>query len=198
MKPVSTELDAINTMLSVIGEAPVNTLTGTLPADVALAYNTLEEVTREVQLTGWHFNTEENYPLLPKPGSGEIHLPANVVEVTLIDPDSRDIVQRGRKLYDRANHTYKFTETVEASILSVLPFDELPEVFRWYVTVRASRKFQDKAVGSSEQHGYTAEDERHARAGAVASDMQCARPSAAKGNAASFISGWTVGKVLER
>ena len=59
---VSTELDAVNAMQSGIGEAPVNSLTaGQLPADVAVAVNTLREIIREVQLESWHFNTEDDY-----------------------------------------------------------------------------------------------------------------------------------------
>ena len=54
----TTELEAVNTMLSMIGEAPVNSLTGTLPLDATIAKNTLTEISREVQAAGWHYNTE--------------------------------------------------------------------------------------------------------------------------------------------
>ena len=40
----TTELEAVNTLLHTIGEAPVNSLTGTLPIDATLANNTLSEV----------------------------------------------------------------------------------------------------------------------------------------------------------
>ena len=53
----TTELEAVNTLLHTIGEAPVNSLTGTLPIDATLANNTLSEVSREVQSAGWHWNT---------------------------------------------------------------------------------------------------------------------------------------------
>ena len=33
----TTELESVNTMLSMIGEAPVNSLTGTLPLDGTIA-----------------------------------------------------------------------------------------------------------------------------------------------------------------
>ena len=49
----TTKLMAVNTMLSVIGEAPVNTLAATSQtADVILAQNLLDEVSREVQAAG--------------------------------------------------------------------------------------------------------------------------------------------------
>ena len=53
----TTHLEAINTMLSTIGEAPVNSLTGSLPTDASMAKNILDEVNREVQSGGWKFNT---------------------------------------------------------------------------------------------------------------------------------------------
>ena len=53
----TTQLEAVNTMLSTIGEAPVNSLTGSLPVDASMAVNILNEVNREVQSAGWKFNT---------------------------------------------------------------------------------------------------------------------------------------------
>ena len=40
----TTDLEAVNTILSAIGEAPVNTLTGTLPIDATQAQNLLKEI----------------------------------------------------------------------------------------------------------------------------------------------------------
>ena len=45
----TTELEAINIMLAAIGEAPVNKLTGTLPVDVKIAQNLLNEQSKSVQ-----------------------------------------------------------------------------------------------------------------------------------------------------
>lgn len=194
---VSGELEAINTMLSVIGERPVNSLMDALPADVSLAQSILAETTREVQLNGWHFNSEENYTLL-RNSKGEIILPPGIFRVSLTEPDSRDVVQRGNRLYDRENHTSIFTEDVEATIHTILAFDALPEAFRWYVTVRAARKFQDRAVGSSELHSFTEADEMRAKITAEREDTEVARTSMAKGEATTFISGWTPASVLRR
>ena len=54
----TTELESIHIMLAAIGEAPINSLTGTLPVDARLAQSTLTEVSKEVQSEGWSFNTE--------------------------------------------------------------------------------------------------------------------------------------------
>ena len=53
----TTKIESVNTMLSTIGESPINTLTGTLPVDATLAINILDEVNREVQAQGWKFNS---------------------------------------------------------------------------------------------------------------------------------------------
>lgn len=71
---------------------------------------------------------------------------------------------RGRKLYDRMNHTYKFDVDLEARVVFGLDFTELPESARHYITYRAARKFQDNSVGSTELHQYNERDEMIARA----------------------------------
>ena len=60
----TTELESINIMLAAIGEAPVNSLTGTVPVDVRLAQSTLTEVNKEIQSEGWSFNTEIDVTLV--------------------------------------------------------------------------------------------------------------------------------------
>ena len=54
------ELPAINQILAAVGQAPVTTLDQPNP-DVAIAYDTLLQVSREVQSEGWTFNREEHY-----------------------------------------------------------------------------------------------------------------------------------------
>ena len=195
---VSTELDAINIMLSTIGETPINSLTGVLPGDVALARNTLAAVVKEVQLTGWHFNTEEDYPM-PLLATGEIRIPPNVAAAYPPEGDiSLDVIIRGDRIYDRTNHTFIFTEPLTLTVKLILPFDEMPEAFKWYATVKAARRFQEEAVGSGELAGFTERHEMEARIIAEREDNLYARPSLARGQAATFLDGWNVGQTLER
>jgi hypothetical protein len=158
----TTELAAVNAMLLAITEAPVNTLTGLVTTDVATAKRLLSEETVAVQSKGWTFNTEFDYPLSPDI-SGEVTIPKNTARV---DVDSRhdiDVVQRGSRLYDRKNHTYTFSDKLSCTIVLLLPFEELPQSARYYVTIRAVRKFQSKVIGSETSDGYNAEDERDAK-----------------------------------
>ena len=73
------ELPAVNQILQSCGQAPVTTLDQTNP-DVAIAYQTLLEVSREVQAEGWSFNKELNYDMLPD-SNNEILIPNNMLQI---------------------------------------------------------------------------------------------------------------------
>jgi hypothetical protein len=192
----TTELEAVNTMLSVIGETPVNTLSGQMVTDAVIAKNVLNEISREVQSEGWHFNTEDDYPLTPN-SDGEIVLPKNCVRVHVASRSSLDVVQRGTRLYDRTNHTYRFTSTVHADVVFLLPFEEMPEAARRYVTIRAARVFQDRVVGAGTLHDFNVMDEARARGILVDAESITANVNMISGPD-NFLSGWSISKVLER
>jgi len=64
----TTELEAVNVMLSSAGEAPLpvgTDLSVATASDVVVALNILRNSTREVQSMGWKFNTEFGYQLVP-------------------------------------------------------------------------------------------------------------------------------------
>jgi hypothetical protein len=161
----TTKLRALNTLLANIGAAPVNSV-DTPSADVALALATLDEASISVQNYGWHFNTEDDYPMTPD-SSGFIALPDNVILVDVDvanNPNDLDVVVRGNRLYDRANHTYVFTEGLKARIVRALEWEDLPQAARTYIMILAARMFQDRAVGSEKHHGFTLRDEQMALA----------------------------------
>lgn len=159
----TTELEAVNLMLAVIGESPLSSLDDSTVVDAVLARNVLSEVSRAVQTKGWHFNTETEFPLLPDASTKEISVPTNCLRVVTTYPTSDvDAVHRGKRLYDRKNHTYQFTKTVTVDMVVVLPFDELPETARHYIAVRASRVFQARTVGSETLYSFSKQDEQDA------------------------------------
>ena len=151
----TTELEAVNAILASVGEAPVVSLDDSF-TDAQLARQLLAQESRRVQSSSWHFNTEVGVTLTPD-HEGFIWLPANTFRVLIAD--NRDIVQRGRRLYDRANHTYVFTEEITADLVVGLPFDELPESLRLFLTIRAGRRFQDRLQGDRVLHEFQAQDE---------------------------------------
>lgn len=159
----TTELQAVNTMLSAVGEPPINNLDGNKNADAAIARNILTEISREIQAMGWHFNSQNKVTFSPDSSTKEIALAENIVRIDMDDTgsssDQRDITQRGPKLFDRTNNTYEFTKDVTAKVVFVLDWDELPEPVRRYITVKSARVFQDRMVGSEKHHSFSQEDE---------------------------------------
>lgn len=188
-----TELEAINIMLGTIGEAPVNTLAATETlTDISIAQQVLREVTIAVLDTGWHFNTEINWPLPPTVPSKEIALPANCLRVdTAARSKQFDVVQRGTRLYDRGNRTYAFPTTIYVTMVLLLPFAEIPQAARSYITIRAARIFQARSVGSQLLAAFTEADENTARAALRRADSNNADNNILTGN-------WSVARVLQR
>lgn len=160
----TTELEAVNIMLSVIGESPISSLAaGSAVADAVTAQQTLSEVNRAVQSKGWHFNTEKEFTLTPEAFTGEVRVPSNTLRVdTVTDDREIDVVLRGQRLYDRKNHTYSFTKSLKVDLVVLLPFEEIPETARHYVTIKAARVFQSRTVGAETLFSFTQIDERDA------------------------------------
>lgn len=156
----TTELEAINQMLSVIGESPVNTVEDTGIIDAVVARQILNQSSRDTQVVGWHWNTEIDFPLTQSFPEGELLLPPNTLKVDTTGADeSLDLVQRGNRLYDRKNHTFAVKKDVLVEIVLFLPFDELPEAARSYIAMRAARVFQERMVGSDTLWRFNANDE---------------------------------------
>lgn len=160
----TTELQAVNSMLYTIGESPVSSVADNGVVDAATALSTLQEVSREVQARGWHFNTEEGYRLMPTYPDGEIRLPDNVLRVDAVVNGARDlnVTSRGKRLYNKKNHSYRFKKAVTVNMVVLLDFEDLPEFARGYIGTRAARIFQTRTVGSAELNSFSANDEARA------------------------------------
>ena len=159
----TSKLDAINSMLIGIGEAPVNTLNSGLQ-EAEIAAILLDNVSREVQSACWSFNTDLRYKLSTN-SAKEILLPSNtlVVDTTKLKRDyNTDVIERNGKLYDRTKNSFEFDAEVEVDITYLFEFEEIPEVARRYITLRAGRKFQENILGSSEMTQLQFKDEQTA------------------------------------
>jgi hypothetical protein len=187
----STELDAVNVMLSVIGEAPVSSLDIPGFVDVDLAKQILDETSVEIQSMEWECNSEKDYTLTPD-NSSYIQLPTNILKLDITaDFDSKyRPVQRGTRLYDKLNHTFVWTEPVTVDILWLLPYTDLPESLRRYITIAAARRFQKRYFSSSDVDRFTQEDEFRARAECVAADVDVADYN--------MMDNYTVSRTLDR
>lgn len=157
----TTKLEAVNTMLSAIGESPVSSLSSGL-VDAELAISILDATSREVQSKGWHFNREYSFSITPTT-AGEIILPVNCLKVDGIEQNiDLDLVQRGRKMYNRRSHSFVVGKSVAVDMVVLLDFEEIPEAARNYITVRAARIFQNRTVGSDTLNGFEVADEQTA------------------------------------
>ena len=146
----TSELEAVNECLENIGQSPVSTLSGDLGVDTQIALNFVRKVNRELQSRGWHWNTEENYKLNPT-SDGDLLIPSNTLSVdTTGESKFKDLVARGRRLYDRQTHSYTFDSPVYVTLVVGLPFDEIPETARRYIALRAARIFEDRIDGQSD------------------------------------------------
>jgi hypothetical protein len=187
---MTTETEAVNSMLAAVGEAPINTLLGDLPAAIQIAVDLLRDTSRQVQLKGWNFNTEEEYELA-RNGDDEVELPGNTLKVDLTQASGDiDLVQRGLFLYDRKNHTYELDENPECTITFFLSWDELPEAARNYIKIKAARIHQDNTVGSESHHRYTQQNEVEAYATMMEAD--------AEAEDATIFDNWDVGSIVSR
>ena len=158
----TTELEAVNTILSTIGEAPLSTLTGSLPVDGTTAKNILNEISREVQSAGWHFNTQYKVDLT-RDTSNKVPIGTDVVRVELsnrYDKSSYDVVQRGNYLFNLAKNSDIFDQDfTENTLIYLLQFEDLPEQARRYITIRSARVFHDRTLGANTLHKFSSEDE---------------------------------------
>ena len=168
----TTELECINIMLAAIGEAPVNSLTGTVPVDVRIAQSTLTEINKQVQSEGWSFNTELDVTLT-RDANNNVVLGTDVlrVDAQTHDHPSIDPIQRGLKLYDRKKNTFVFDEDLKCTVVYFRSFDELPEQARSYMTIKAARIFVDRLVSDQSLRTYTQEDEIRARSVLMETDL---------------------------
>ena len=162
---LTSELEAVNKVLRMMGEAPVNSLEGQFGL-ARQANDTLKEVSKTIQAEGWSFNTDYERTL-ERNSSKEINLSSDISRVK-IDPyeyPDNEVVQRGLKLYDRRKNTSIFEEDLTADVTYFLEWTDLPEHARQYIMTKAGRTLQEQILGSADlsQINITAEAEARAQ-----------------------------------
>ena len=143
--------------------------------DVAIALNTLREVSREVQAEGWTFNKEFNYPITPN-NNNEVIIPNNVLQIDLNRDDvtnmNRDSVNRGGKLYDRTAHSYIWEdETVYVDITWYFDWENIPTPIQAFIVARAASIVSSRIIGDSNQYQMLQQKEAFARS--MALEYEC-------------------------
>lgn len=140
------ELDAINDILSSVGEAPVNTLEGDSNLDVVNARRILAKINRQEQTKGWTFNIDEGATLRPDVFTKLITYSQDFLLVQ--SAGGTIYVNRGGYLYDRVARTDQFSSTVNVNLIRLVSYEEMPEAFKEYIVARASKQFNIRFFGA--------------------------------------------------
>ena len=93
---------------------------------------------------------------------------------------------RGKKVYDRLNQTSKFPASsgvtqIEADVIWMLSWDDSPEVYNRYTTIRSARVFSTRVLGSDSVTQFTAIDEEAAMTELMRVEMLQANANALTG-----------------
>jgi hypothetical protein len=110
---------------------------------------------------GWHWN-RETHDLSPDV-NGYLVLPANTLRVDTINDDKPiDVIQRGLRLFDRTANSYVFDQTLTLEIIVALDYEDLPFAAKNFITYRAARMFEQRALGSETLQKFNEKDEQRA------------------------------------
>ena len=193
-------LEAVNRVLQMLGEAPVNSLQGQfgLAKQAEVAMN---DVSRTIQTEGWSFNTDLEKKF-ERNSSNEIELSSNVSRVVVdnLEYPDIDVVQRGDKLYDRRKNRYTFDEDLIVDMTTILEWDLLPEHARQYITIKAGRQLQEAIIGSSDLTKLNLTQELEARSAFLEEETSKTEHSMLRGNLnrTSPINTYIPSRTLER
>ena len=183
-----TELEAINTLLSVIGEAPIDSLSDITIneiTDSALARKALNEVSRDVQSEGWSWNTDRGVQL-NKDSANEFKVAPSTLKVVFDSFGSMPYVMRGLRVYDRSRQSYDMTDVDSLTanqVVTQLDWEDMPHAAQQYITIRAARIYSDRFLNSDAIYVYTSNDEQYARSMLIRSEEREGGDNMLYGNA---------------
>ena len=126
--------------------------------EVSFIYNLLTEVNKDVQNEGWICNTERHVKV-SSDDNNHIEIPANYLRYDAYDgltDRTLDTVRRKKNvsgtdkylLYDLVDHTYEFTNDLYLDIVYLWPYEDLPNVFKRYITYRAAVRAATQLVSN--------------------------------------------------
>jgi len=185
---LTTELEAVNTLLASIDEAPVSSLALAGLYPLQKAKETLSEACRAVQVMGWAFNTEDGASLSPDV-AGLVNLPGNTLRFTPDPNQAFRAIARGLALYNLDTRSSVFPSAVKGTLVVLLPWDSLPEAARFYIVIRAARTLQGRSPVADSTYRYTEADEQ-------AASLALSTEEAETSTHNMLTDSWSVGSVL--
>lgn len=140
-----TELDAVNNIIGTIGESPIDTLDDLSNVDAINALRILRDNSRREQARGWSFNIIPELTLNPDNRTKKI--PWNSNYLSLKGLNDEKLVRKDTYIIDLKTDTREFEAPITAEAVIFMPFDELPEAMRNYITAKACFQFQSRYFG---------------------------------------------------
>jgi hypothetical protein len=191
----TTLLSAVCTILRGINEAPVSSLAPPFTDDVGFALACIDEIQLEVLGHGWSFNSESDLPIVPDI-DGKYAIPSDVLQITLDRPSpAYRLVPRDDsgvlRLYNaaRGKHTFVLPSGLKATFVYLQDFEDMPEPFRRYVTLRASRAF-DARLKNGDASQFSQEE--------VVQAKKAIRDHECDANRPTVFDNWSAARVLRR
>lgn len=181
----TTLLEAVNICLQNVGEQPVNSLEDPQIVEASTAERTILEFHKEGQTRGWSWNSEQGYEFLKDSSTNQITVPTSVVSFA---PDAYHwagrFQLRGQRVYDKEKRTFAMgadIPSLQADVVWLLPWDECPEAFNRWITIRSARVFSGRVLGDSSSFQYTALDEQAALVELQRVEIEQAQPNSLTG-----------------
>ncbi len=145
--------------------------------DVAIALNTLREVSREIQSEGWSFNKEYDYPITPDT-SNEVIIANNILQMDLNQSYSqnlgRDSIDREGKLYDKIAHSFVWTDaTLYVDVIWYFDWPSIPTVIQAFIIARSASIVSSRIIGDPNQYQMLLQKEAFARSTAL--EYECSQ-----------------------
>jgi hypothetical protein len=139
--------------------------------DVAIALNTLREVSREIQSEGWSFNKEYDYPITPD-SSNEVIIANNILHMdlnrTYTQNMDRDSINREGKLYDKTAHSFTWTDdTLYVDVIWYFDWPSIPTVIQSFIIARAAAIVSSRIIGDPNQYQMLIQKEAFAKSTAL-------------------------------
>jgi len=169
-----TELQAINRMLAGIGQSPITQagLDNAANPDVAIATETLYEVSRQIQSEGWAFNKEYNVILSPNT-SNQIAVGTDVMQIDAssityrgnsfsdyydtatygtVSNAKMDLIIKDNFLYDKRAKTNKFDKPVQCTVIYYRTFVNCPPPIQYYIADKAAETLCQRVIGDTDMY----------------------------------------------
>jgi hypothetical protein len=140
-----TTVDAVNRILSSIGDSPVNSIEDPTNVNVINAIALLDKINRQEQAKGWSFNSIDSYTLNPDNNTHLINWSSTYLRLKSQNGDR--LTRKGAYVYNFTTQSFIFSSNVIVEAILLVDLDDMPEAMKNYIVASASEQFQAKYLG---------------------------------------------------